>query len=112
MSKKHEPTFFDREMRRPGFRKAFVFEKKLVSLEVQVARALKEAGWTYEEFADRIGTAKSHVSRDLNGGLQRSSVQRIQRIAKTLHMRYVQLLIPENKADKIVPQILALVGSQ
>ena len=102
-------TLFGREMRLAGFRNAFKREKKLFSLELQVAQAIKEQGWTYEVFAHKIGSARSHVCRDLKGGLQRATVSRIERIARKLHMRYVPLLIPENKVGRILPRIRELV---
>ena len=102
-------TLFSREMRRASFQKAFQKEKKRFSLELQVAQAIKTLGWSYEEFANRIGTARSHVSRDLKGGLHRATISRVERIAKKLHMRYVPLLIPEDKAGKILPYIQELV---
>ena len=108
-TKKMKLSLFEQEMKRKSFRKAFQREKKILSLERQIAQALGEEGWTYEEFAKRIGTARSHVSRDLKGGLSHSTIHRIERIAKSLHMRYVPLLIPEEKADKVVSQIMQLV---
>lgn len=103
-------SLFEREMARPSFRRAYRKEKKAFALELQIANALKEEGWTYDEFAKRIGTAKSHVSRDLKGGLNRATISRVQRMAKALHMRYFPILIPENKADKLIPRIMQLVG--
>ncbi len=109
---KNAGSLFDRESKRPAFRRAYKTEKKRFALELQIARILNEGGWTYEEFAKRTGTAKSHVSRDLKGGLRRATVARIEKMAKALHMRYYPLLIPENKADKLIPQIMHLVGYQ
>ena len=108
---KKTASLFDQEMQRPTFRKAYRNEKKRFTLELQISRFLDEAGWTYAEFAKRTGTAKSHVSRDLKGGLHSATVARIERIAKALHMRYLPLLIPENKAEKLIPQIMHLVES-
>lgn len=108
---KKTASLFDREMQRPAFRKAYKSEKKRFSLELQISQFLEEAGWTYEDFAKRTGTAKSHVSRDLKGGLHHATVARIERIAKALHMRYLPLLIPENKAEKLIPEIMYLVES-
>ena len=104
-------SLFDREMRRPPFKKAFRTEKKRFGLELQITQLLKDGGWTYESFAKRIGTAKSHVSRDLNGGLRHATFARIEKMAKALHMLYYPLLIPERKADKLIPQIVSLVKS-
>jgi len=106
---KRMESLFQKEMQRPAFRKAYQEEKKAFTLELQIAGILKEEGWSYEDFAKRIGSAKSHVSRDLKGGLKHATVARVERIAKALHMRYLPLLIPEKKANKIVPRIMQLV---
>ncbi len=107
---KRAETLFEREMNSPSFRKAYRAEKKAFVLELQIAKALKEKGWTYDEFAKRVGTAKSHVCRDLKGGLERATLSRVQRMAKALHMRYLPILIPEDKADSLIPRIMHLVG--
>ena len=104
-------SLFDKEMQRPSFRKAFREEKKRFGLELQITQLLKDGGWTYESFAKRIGTAKSHVSRDLRGGLHHATVARIEKMAKALHMLYYPLLIPESKAKRLIPQIVNLVNT-
>lgn len=92
--KKNE-SLFEMEMRDPEFRKLFYEAEENLDLEIQFLRALEEKALTYEEFAEKIGTKKSNVCRDLKGkAIQRASLQRIKKMAGALDMEVVVRLVP------------------
>ena len=104
-------SLYEKEMQSPSFRRTFHREWEKFKLEIQILKALKATGWTYEEFAAKIGTRRSHVSRDLKGGgLQRASLARITKMAKTLDMDFVALLIPHSEQARILPQLEKVVS--
>lgn len=98
MNKKN--TLFEREMAKPKFREKYLAEKQEFKLELQILQALEDLGLTYEEFADRIGTTKGNVSRDLKTrGLAKASIERLQKMADALEMEFLPLFLPRD--DKL-----------
>ena len=94
-------TLFEKEMQNPDFRKKFYQAQKGLDLEIQFLKALEEKNLTYEDFARKIGTSKSNISRDLKGkGIQKASLNRIRRMAEVLDMEIAIKLIPKNKLYK------------
>ena len=80
-------SLFEKEMRDPEFRELFYEAKKNLDIEIQFLKALKEKNMTYEEFAEKLGTKRSNVCRDLKGkAIQRASLQRIRKMANALDM--------------------------
>ena len=94
-------TLIEKEMERPGFLEKYLRERTEFELEVQILRALEDRGFTYEEFAEKIGTSKGNVSRDLKSrGLGRASLERIQKMADALGLEFLPLLLPKNKKKR------------
>ncbi|MFC1523011.1 multiprotein-bridging factor 1 family protein [Elusimicrobiota bacterium] len=114
MKKVKKPSnLFEKEMQSPHFRKTFKRQYQQFQLEIQLLKALESAGWTYEQFAGKIGTKRSHVSRDLKGGgLKRASLARIEKMAKALNMDFVPLLIPHGKQSKILPELQRIIRAE
>jgi len=91
-------TLFDKEMKDPEFKEMFHQAQKDLDLEIQFFKALKEKNLTYEEFARKIGTSRSNVCRDLKGkGIQKSSLNRIIKMAEVLDMELIVKLIPKKQ---------------
>lgn len=94
-------TLFEKELERSGFREKYYRERTEFELELQILRALEERGYTYEEFARKIGTSKGNVSRDLKiRGLGKASMERIQKMAEALGLEFVPLLLPKDKKER------------
>jgi hypothetical protein len=66
-------------------------------LEWQIVQAIHDAGLTFEEFAEKMGTSKGNISRDLTTrGLGKSSFLRVQKMADILDMEFFPILLPRN----------------
>lgn len=62
---------------------------------------MKENGLTYETLADRIGSHKGNLHRDLNArGLGKASMERIHKIAGALDLQFIPLLLPRNAEER------------
>jgi transcriptional regulator with XRE-family HTH domain len=106
-------TLFEKEMEHPGYREKFERERKEFELEVQILKALEDRGYTYEEFAEMIGSSKGNISRDLKGrGLSRASIERIQKMADVLGLDFVPLLLPRDRKRRQtrVREVLKMVS--
>ena len=98
---KKTESFFEEEMRDPEFKKLFYEAEKTLDIEIQFLKALKEKEITYEEFAEKLGTKRSNVCRDLKGkAIQRASLHRIRRMANALDMELIIKLIPRADSKK------------
>ncbi len=94
-------TLFEKEMKKPSFKKNYFKDREAFKLELQFLRALEEKTLTYEQFAKLIGSSKGNIARDLKSfGLGRASVHRIEKMAKALGMEFVPLLLPTDKAER------------
>jgi transcriptional regulator with XRE-family HTH domain len=94
-------TLFERELEKPGFREKYFRERTEFQLELQILRALEERNYTYEEFAEKIGSTKGNISRDLKSrGLGKASIERIQKMAEALDLEFVPLLLPKDKKKR------------
>ena len=94
-------TLFEKEMKKPSFKKNYWKDREVFKLELQFLRALEENGLTYEQFAKLVGSSKGNVARDLKSyGLGRASVHRIEKMAKALGMEFVPLLLPTDRAKR------------
>ena len=78
-------------------------------IESQIFEAMRADGLTYEAFAEKIGSFKGNVYRDLHSrGLGKASLDRIHKMANALDMEFVPLLLPRNEAQrkKLVLELL------
>ena len=98
-----------RKMDNPNYRKRHEESYELFKLEVQLLNALERKHMTYEDLAKVLHTNKSNISRDLKaGGIQNASLSRIIKMAKALGMKFLPLMIPEEKQKIIIPKIQKL----
>ena len=92
-------SLFEKEMnKKKHFRKNFEREHQEFQLEIQLLNELEEQGLTYEKFAQKIGSSKGNISRDLKSrGLKRATVDRVVRMAQALGLEFVPLLLPKDR---------------
>lgn len=94
-------TLFVKKMANPCLREKYSRERAQFKIELQILQALENAGYTYEQFAKKIGSSKGNVSRDLKGrGLGKASIKRIQKMAEALGLEFVPLLLPKDKKKR------------
>ena len=58
-----------RDLEDPEYRKRFEADYESFKLEVQLLLAMERKHWSYSDLAKAVGTQKSHISRDLKGGI-------------------------------------------
>ena len=97
-----------RKMEDPAYRKRHEESYELFKLEVQLLNALERKNMTYDDLAKAMHTNKSNISRDLKaGGIQNASLSRIIKMAQALGMKFIPLIIPEEKRS-VLPKIQRL----
>jgi len=95
----------------PEFRRLHEEGQPGFELEVQLINAMEAKDWTYEDLAKAVGTQKSNISRDLNGGINSATVSRLVKIADALGLRFVPLFILKNAEKEAVPKLRKLVAA-
>ena len=106
-------TLFEKEMKKPSFKKSYWKNREVFKLELQFLRALEENDLTYEKFAKLVGSSKGNIARDLKTyGLGRASVHRIEKMAEALGMEFVPLLLPKDgtKREERLHELLKLAS--
>lgn len=86
MTPNNPKGLLNRQLENPEYRKRH--ELGMISLKVEAAilLELERRNWTYEKLAKLLGTNKSNISRDLNGGLKSATISRLKRYADALEM--------------------------
>jgi transcriptional regulator with XRE-family HTH domain len=92
-----------RKMEDPAYRKRFEESYELFKLEVKLLNALERKHWSYSDLARAVGTNKSQISRDLNGGLGTASIGRVSKMADALGLRFIPLCLPKEKMKRALP---------
>ena len=100
----------ERELEDPRVRARFEREYHLFTIEVQILNALEDKGWTFKDLADAMGTHKSNISRDLNGGLRSASLSRIVRMGEVLGLTFHGIFIPKKKDKAFSRKLPALLA--
>jgi transcriptional regulator with XRE-family HTH domain len=74
-------------------------DKKLahLRLEQQMIDAMEQEHVTAAELARRISRQPSAISRDLNGGLSKAKIGRVEEMAEALGYDFVGLLLPRDR---------------
>lgn len=91
-------SLFEKEMGKKHFRENFEREHQEFQLELQLLKELESQGLTYEKFAQKIGSSKGNVSRDLKArGLKRATVDRVVKMAQALGLEFIPLLLPKDR---------------
>jgi transcriptional regulator with XRE-family HTH domain len=94
-------TLFEKEMEKTHFKVNFEREYQEFQLEIQLLQALEDQGLTYEKFAEKIGTSKGNVARDLKTvGLRRATLDRVVRMAQALNLEFIPLLLPKERKQR------------
>jgi len=103
-------SLFEREMEDLGFRTRFEEEHEIFKLEVQLLAALERRKITYDELAHKLHTKKSNISRDLRqGGISSAKIGRIREMAHALGLTFLPLLVPNQKAQALLPKLEKLI---
>jgi hypothetical protein len=69
-------------------------------LEQQMLDAMDRSKVTAAELARRVSRQPSAISRDLNGGLSRAKLGRIEELAEAIDHDFVVLVLPRNRAER------------
>lgn len=94
-------TLFEKEMEKSHFKENFEREYQEFQLEVQLLQALEDQGLTYEKFAEKIGSSKGNVARDLKTvGLKKATLDRVVRMAQALNLEFIPLLLPKGRKQR------------
>lgn len=101
----------NKELEDPEFRKAFEQAGFEFELEEQILHAMEAKGWSYADLAKAVGTQKSNISRDLNGGINSATVARLLKIAEALGLRFVPLFVPKRAEKEVLPKIKKLLAA-
>lgn len=103
-------SLLERKSDDPEYRKRREEQYAIFKLEAQILYALEQKGWSYSQLAVATHTSKSNISRDLKGGgLLNATLSRLTRMADTLGMRLITLLVPKEQAHFILPKIEGLI---
>ena len=109
--KRNPGSLLEKRLADPKYRRRFEKAHYLFEIEVQIRNALERKGWTFEDLAKALGTQKSNISRDLNGGLRSASLSRIVRIGEVLGLSFHGLFIPKKKDKEFSKKLPALIAS-
>ena len=101
----------DRQLEDPEFRRLFEQAGFEFELEIQILNAMEAKGWSYSDLAKAVGTQKSNISRDLNGGINSATVARLCKIAEALGLRFVPVFVPKRREKDVVPKIRKLLAA-
>jgi predicted XRE-type DNA-binding protein len=109
------PTLADRARKNPQLAakvaaKAAEFEREY-ELEKQIERVMEAQHVNRKQLADRLGVERSSISRDLNRGLSRASISRINEIAGALHCRFIPVLLSKDDKTATVSQLARMMSS-
>lgn len=95
----------------PEFQKNVEDGEPGFELEVQILNAMEARDWTYADLAKAIGTQKSNISRDLNGGINSATVSRLVKIANALGLRFVPIFVLKSTEKEAVLKLRKLVAA-
>lgn len=82
MSEKKEPSWLERKLKNPKFRKGFHEAYHKLSIGEQLVKLRLEAELTQAEVARRVGTTASAISRYENAEYDRYELQTLRKIVE------------------------------
>jgi predicted XRE-type DNA-binding protein len=96
-SSRKPKTLFEREMRKPGFRRAYEAERASFALEVQFLNLLEGNRMKMADLARALGVPRGNITRDLSqGGIQRATLPRIRALANAADADFVPVILPRD----------------
>jgi hypothetical protein len=90
-------SLFEKEMRRPSFRRRFEAERETFALEVQFLNLLESGEMSLADFARKVGVPRANITRDLSQqGIRNATLPRVSRMAEVVDADFVPVILPRD----------------